>query len=342
MSAASPLGRLVLAADVGGTNLKLALARCGGGEREILGRTVYHSRDYTALAAAVTAFLNDLRFQGCGPVAAACFAVAGPVENGRARLTNLPWGVDEDAVARELGIPHVRVINDFAAAGLGIAELAESDFLTLQGGSAIERGDRVVIGAGTGLGVAWLIWDGERHRYRVHPSEGGHADFAPNDALQDELLAHLRRERGHVSAERVLSGPALAAIFDFLRQRDRIEPISALAEAMTKGDPAGAIAEFALSGGDSLAVRALDLFVSAYGAFAGNMALVALAHGGIYVAGGIAPKIAKKLEDGTFIRAFRSKGRFRALLESIPVKVVKNEQVGLLGAVAEAARLAQR
>jgi glucokinase len=331
--------RVVLAADVGGTNTKLALARCSAGKRAILSRAVYRSREYGALDLAVSAFLKR-ELEPSTAVAGACFAVAGPVENGHAHLTNLPWGVQAEVLSRELRIPHVSVINDFAAAGLGISELAEGDFLTLQAGVPVARGDRVVIGAGTGLGIGWLIWQGTR--YRVHPSEGGHADFAPADALQDELLAHLRRELGHVSAERVLSGPALARILRFLEQRDGVAPTAALVEAMANGDPAGAITDCALSERDPLAVRALDLFASAYGAFAGNMALVGLAHGGVYVAGGIAPKIAAKLVDGAFIRSFTSKGRFQKLLESIPVKVVMNDHVGLLGALAEAARVAQR
>jgi glucokinase len=334
--------RIVLAADVGGTNTKLAIGRCGATGYTILHRTVYPSRGYPTFHQAVEAFLGEAEVRPFAhALGAACFAVAGPVENGSAGLTNLSWRIDESEVAAYFGIPRVCVINDFAAAGLGIAELAPSDFLALQAGVPVPEADRVVIGAGTGLGVAWMTWDSDGDRYCVHPSEGGHGDFAPGDELQDELLRYLRRELGHVSCERVLSGPALPRILAFLHATNRGTPSRALLDAMAGQNPSRAITQFGLAGTDDLAVRALDLFVSAYGSFAGNMALLALSHGGLYVAGGIAPKIAAKLQDGTFVRAFNAKGRFVKLLETIPVKVVLNEQVGLLGAVAEAVRIAR-
>lgn len=329
---------VVLAADVGGTNTKLALAQCGGGKCLILTRSVYASGEHAAFERIVEAFLREPQVAAFAPgVAAACFAVAGPVEDGCARLTNLTWRIDERDLARHFAISRVSVINDFAAAGLGIAQLAETDLLTLQHGTPVAHADRVVIGAGTGLGVAWLTWDDGR--YRVHPSEGGHAGFAPVDEDQDQLLQRLRAELGHVSAERIVSGPGLERIFKCLQDSGYSAPGQALLDAMAKGDNAGAISEFALGKRDVVAERALDVFVSAYGAFAGNMALIGLARGGIYIAGGIAPKIAAKLQDGTFMRSFAGKGRFRTLLESFPVKVVMNAQVGLLGAIAEAARL---
>lgn len=330
---------VVLAADVGGTNSKLALALCSADACQIVKRSVYPSGEHAAFEQIVEAFLREREVAAFSTrVAAACFAVAGPVEEGCARLTNLTWRIDKRGLARHFAIPRVTVINDFAAAGLGIDQLADADLLTLQHGTPILHADRVVIGAGTGLGVAWLTW--EDGRYRVHSSEGGHADFAPIDELQDRLLQHLRGELGHVSAERIVSGPGLERIFRFLRDSGSTAPAQALLDAIAQGDDAGAISEFALSHRDALAERALELFVSAYGAFTGNIALTALARGGIYVAGGIAPKIAPKLQDGSFMRAFTSKGRFRTLLESFPVKVVMNVQVGLLGAIAEAARLA--
>jgi glucokinase len=330
---------VVLAADVGGTNTKIALAQCRAARCTIIKRNIYPSRTYARLEDVVDAFLREADVAPhASHVAAACLAVAGPVENGGARLTNLPWHIDELELARRFSFGRASVINDFAAAGHGIDQLAESDLLTLQSGTALPDADRIVIGAGTGLGVAWLVCSGER--YEVHPSEGGHADFAPVDALQDELLLYLRRQFGRVSYERVLSGSGLMRIFSFLKERGPEQPTPALLEAISHGEPARAITEFALAGRDALAGRALDVFASAYGAFAGNMALTGLAHGGIYVAGGIAPKIAAKLQDGTFMRAFTDKGRFQAMLAAIPVKVVMNDQVGLLGAVAEAARLA--
>ncbi len=329
---------VVLAADVGGTNTKLALARCASGRRAIVKRSVYPSRQFAMLEDVIDAFLREPEVAPyVSQVATACLAVAGPVENGRARLTNLPWQIDEAELGRRFRFARVSVINDFAAAGLGIDELAEADFLTLQAGTLVPGADRIVIGAGTGLGVAWLVWSGER--YVVHPSEGGHADFGPVDALQDELLVYLRGQFGRVSYERVLCGSGLTQIFSFLRERGPDAPTPALLQAMGHGDPAAALTDFALSARDALAMRTLDLFAAAYGAFAGNVALMGLAHGGIYVAGGIAPRIADKLQDTTFMGAFTAKGRFQAMLESISVKIVMNDQVGLLGAVAEAARL---
>ena len=327
---------LVLGGDIGGTNTKLGLAALDGDARPAAVKR-YASRDYRTLEHAVETFLSDAGV-AAGDVKAACFAVAGPVDHGRAALTNLPWRLEETALARHLGIGRVSLINDFSAAGRGIALLAPSDLLTLQEGKADAEGDRVVVGAGTGLGVALLDWSSTH--YVVHASEAGHTDFAPNDVVQDELLAYLRREFPHVSYERVVSGAGIGRILAFLEYSTRRARSPELATAMAHLDPARAIAESAIARRDELAVQALDLFASAYGSFAGNMALTMLAHGGVYVAGGIAPKIAAKLTDGAFIRAFRDKGRFRTLLESLPVRVVMNEHVGLLGALAEARRIA--
>ena len=265
---------LVIGADVGGTNTKIALARFEGSRAHIVKRMVYPSGRYPALEVIVDEFMSTVSAErGSGAITAACFAVAGPVENGHARLTNLPWVLDAAALARRFGFS-VRVINDFEAAGLGIDHLQPSDVITLQPGTPVERADRVVVGAGTGLGVAWLTW--EQAGYDVHPSEAGHMDFAPIDDLQDELLLYLRRELGHVSVERVVSGPGLPRIFAFLKNAGAAAPTQALLDAMERGDAAGAITEFALSGRDELAVRALDVFASAYGAFTGNMALATL------------------------------------------------------------------
>jgi glucokinase len=195
------------------------------------------------------------------------------------------------------------------------------------------------VGAGTGLGVAVLVWtDGA---YRVYPSEAGHSDFAPADAVQDALGRFLRQKFGHVSNERVVSGQGLPSILEFLCETDAAEPSAELQQALRQRDRARAISGLALSGRDPLAARALDIFASAYGGFAGNMALTTLGHGGVYIAGGIAPKIAAKLEDGGFMRAFRAKGRFQKLMETFPVKVVMNDQVGLHGALSAAGREAR-
>lgn len=332
----------ILGADVGGTTTRIALARVGrvaGARPEPLVEARYASRDHAGLRDVVGAFVARPEVRAhAGGIAAACFAVAGPVDSGRAQLTNLPWRIDEEELQRELAFRQVRVVNDFAAAGLGIELLGEDDFLTLQAGARLEGAPRVVLGAGTGLGVAML--ERVNGRYEVRASEAGHGDFAPVDALQDALLAYLRGELGRVSSERVVSGPGLPRILRFLADSGAGVPGSALKEALGHADPAEAITEFALTARDPLAEQALEVFVSAYGAFAGNMALIALARGGVFVAGGIAPKISTKLAGGGFMRAFTAKGRFRKLLETIPVQVVMNERVGLYGALAEAARAA--
>lgn len=331
---------MVIAADVGGTNTKVGFARVEAGRPVLLERHVYPSQEYPALEAIVEEFLARPALERhAAAIKAACFAVAGPVDQGRAKLTNLPWQLDEAAIARRFGLPHVRIINDFAAAGLGVSHLAPDDLLTLQTGAPEDRSQRIIVGAGTGLGVALLDWDEEG--YEVHASEAGHMDFAPTDARQDALLAHLRQAFPRVSYERVVCGAGLTRIFCFIEETEGTRPSQELKDAMSTGDPARAITDFALNGKDETAMRALDLFVTAYGAFAGNIALAMLARGGVYVAGGIAPKIAAKLEDGTFMRAFTAKGRFSRLLGSMPVHVVMNEHVGLYGALAEAARLAR-
>jgi glucokinase len=330
---------IVIAADVGGTNTKLGLARYDGTHVTILARRVYPSRQYASLEAAIDAFLSEGEAGiSASDLSGACFAVAGPVEGGRARLTNLPWTISEEAIEQHLRLGAVRVINDFAAAGVGISELAPTDLLSLQAGTPIEQAPRVILGAGTGLGVAMLLFrDGF---YRVQPSEAGHGSFAPGDAMQDGLLIYLRERLGHVSYERVVSGQGPPAILKFLADTQRCTPSRELTDAMAKGDAARAVTQFALENRDPAAVQALDLFAAAYGAFAGNMALTVIAHGGVFIAGGIAPKIATKLQDGTFMRAFHAKGRFQKLLETMPVNVVMNEQVGLYGALLEAGRAA--
>jgi glucokinase len=331
----------LLVADVGGTKTAIALATAGPAPA-IIELSVYPSQDFASLETVVAEFLArpEVARHG-GEVGAACFSVAGPVADNASSLTNLGWKVDGAALASSFSLRAVEVINDFAAAGQGIESLPDADLTTLQAGAPVERGNRLIIGAGTGLGVGLLTWrDGG---YAVHASEAGHADFAPVDELQDRLLVHLRRAFGRVSYERVVSGPGLMRIFSFLQETGAGMPSKPLQDASRKNaDTAEVIAEFALAKLDPLAVRALDLFVSVYGAFAGNMALATLARGGVYIAGGIAPKIAPKLKNGVFMRAFTSKGRFSGLLESVPVRVVNNPRVGLLGALRVAGRLARQ
>jgi len=332
-------GRYLLAADVGGTRTTVALAVEGRPWPGIATQAVYESQHFEGLKAIIEDFLArpDVMPRRKG-LRAACFSVAGPVAMNSVTLTNLGWKVRGDALAAELGVPEVKLLNDFAAAGLGIPRLTPAELEALQDGYPVARGTRLIIGAGTGLGTGFLTAQGDG--YVAHASEAGHADFAPVDELQDRLLVYLRRTFGRVSYERVVSGPGLMRIFSFLQESGAGIPSKQLQEAArSNADTAGVIGEFGLAKFDPLAVRALDVFVCAYGAFAGNMALATMARGGVYLAGGIAPKLAGKLKDGVFMRAFTGKGRFADLLSTIPVHIIMNPRVGLLGAATEAQRM---
>lgn len=333
----SALCKTVLAGDIGGTKTLLQLAEiCGDGRRVLLEKR-FSSAAYVSLNSIVREFLT-----GLPPIAiqGACFGVAGPVEAGQANITNLPWQIAASSIADEFGISQVRLINDFQAVAYGVDALSGDDFCTLQAGEAFSTGVRAVIGAGTGLGEGYMVWQSGLDQYQAMPSEGSHADFAPADAIQARLLDFLAASYGHVSYERVVSGPGLVNIYTFLRDGEKMATESpALRDAMLEEDPAAAISRFALEGPDALASQALEMFVSVYGAEAGNLALKVLARGGVYLAGGIAPKILPKLREGSFLRAFAAKGRFAELMATIPVHVILNPKVGLLGAVLVASRL---
>lgn len=326
----------VLAADVGGTKTAVVLARAGRSWPGIVEDRVYASQDYPAFADVIREFLALPKVRRC-TLATACICVAGPVDGHRAATTNLPWKIDAGRLARRFGIGQVQLVNDFAAAAVGVERLGATDLQRLQAGQPVEHGARAIIGAGTGLGVALMSWDGKS--YVAHASEAGHVDFAPVDELQDGLLRYLRREYGRVSYERLLSGSGLANIFRYLAQGT--PPSRAMLRALElEKDDAAVVSRFGLERRDAAAVQALDVFAAIYGAFAGNIALTALARGGVYIAGGIAPKIAAKLKDGTLVRAFKDKGRFSDLLSAIPLHVVMNARVGLYGALELARRLA--
>jgi glucokinase len=312
----------LLAGDIGGTKTLLQVNTISG-----MFSKSYPSAVYAGLAEILDEFLREA---GVREMSGACFALAGPVNGRKVKLTNLPWEVDADALSARFAISRVMLINDFEAVGHGIAALQPNDLLTLQAGELVQHGVRVVAGAGTGMGVAWLSWTGGA--YAVYPSEGGHIDFAPADAMQYGLLCYLQRRYGHVSYERVVSGPGLLAIYDYLRDSGRAAPSSRLIEAMDTGDASAAITQFAQLEDEPIASLTVDLFVSVYGAFVGNLALLALPRGGIYVAGGIAAKISQAMQRGGFRRAFLDKGRYSALLETLPLHIVTNPDVGLLGA----------
>lgn len=324
----------VLAGDVGGTRTRLAVAEVTGDGVEFLVRRDYESDGYDGLAPVVREFLGEL---DAAP-GRASFGLACPIVDGRCRFPNLDWEVEADALAGEIGIERTGILNDFNAVAHALDRLGPDDLETLQAGSPRPDGPVAVLGAGTGLGHAYVTR--EEGRVRVHSSEGGHVDLAARSPLEDRLVAYLRRRHGRASYERALSGPGLVEIYRFLVESgwaaERPDTRSALEEA---GDDAPAVVSArALEGVDELCVRALDLFASIYGAQAGNLALLVQARGGVYVAGGIAPRILEKLVDGTFMRAFRAKGRFADFTEEIPVRVVVNEDAGLIGAAAAAAR----
>jgi glucokinase len=316
----------VLAGDVGGTKTLLALVESEGGGVRVLNERRYESAAHPGLAPIVSEFVAATG----ASVAAACFGVPGAVAGGACRTPNLPWVLGEREIAAATGIAQVRLVNDFAAAALGVLALGPRALATLQPGAPDERGVKTVIGAGTGLGVALLVWGGER--WVVVPTEGGHADFAPQGEEQRALQRHVEAEVGfRISVERVLSGPGLARIYDFVVASGTPASPAVVAE-MENEDRGAVVGRHGLAGDDAACGRALDLFVALYGAEAGNVALRSLPTGGVYVAGGIGPRIRERLEDGAFIRAFRAKGRQSALMETFPVHLVLEPRVGLLGA----------
>lgn len=318
---------MVLAGDIGGTNSRLALfeARAEGPLVPVAERT-YPSRDHDGLGPIVTLFRREFP----QPIEAASFGVAGPVAAGWSRTTNLPWEIEARALGAGLSIEACFLLNDLEATAWGVTALGAEDTVVLQEGTPDETGNSAIIAAGTGLGEAGLF----RASGRLLPfaTEGGHADFGPRDDLEDDLLRFLRERHGRVSWERVVSGPGLVAIYEFLRDRGEHEESPETAEAMRRGDPGAAIS----AGRDALSREALDRFVSLYGAEAGNLALKMLARGGVFVAGGIAPRVLERLRSGIFMNAFLDKGRMRPVLEAMPVRVVTNDRVGLLGAARHA------
>ncbi len=275
-------------------------------------------------------------FLGAEKVTSACFGVPGPVRNGRLRLTNLPWTLDSRELATGLGIQHVFLINDLEANGYGIAELTAEQIYTLSEGDASQIGNRALIAAGTGLGEGFLAWNGRMHV--PYPSEGGHVDYAPRNEDEIELLRFLKqRYNGRISFERVVSGMGMTGIYEFLREVKGLEEPVWLAEKITEAhDPNSVITEMGLAAKSELCAKTLDMFASAYGAEAGNLALKVLSVGGLYVGGGIAPRILEKLKDGTFLKAFTDKGRLSQLLINMPVRVILESRAALMGAAAYA------
>lgn len=351
---------MILAGDIGGTKTNLALYEWGSERAEPVRFETFHSADYKSLEEILEEFLtppkpptplDELDAEIAGKdeekepeappepiaVSAACFGIAGPVVDNHSQTTNLPWVVDGPAIAKKFGIPRVQLLNDLEATAYGVLLLRPDEVEVLNPGTLPKKRQALaLIAAGTGLGEAILFWDGKS--YRPMPSEGGHTDFAPTNDYEIELLRYLRSQYLHVSYERLLSGPGLHAIYEYVRDTKKNEP-TWLAEKIKAGNPAAEIAEAGLNGQAEIATQALDLFASIYGAEAGNLALKSLSLDGVYVAGGMAPKLIKKLQDGTFMKSFTNKGRYKRLLSHMPVKVVMNQQTALLGAASVAGAL---
>ncbi|MCP3985127.1 MAG: glucokinase [bacterium] len=324
---------MILAGDIGGTKTVLALFDTHEGSLERREMAIFPSQEHPTFEEVVEAFRSEYPTE----ITAACFGVAGAIIDGCAQTTNLPWKLDEQALGLALGGCRVKLLNDLEAAGLGMLELPEASLHSLQQGR-VRRGNAAVIAAGTGLGEAMLFFDGEKHTPTA--SEGGHADFAPRTERDVALLHHLRAKLGgRVSVERVISGPGIASIHDFLIEfRDTSAP-EWLCAARAAGDASAAIADAALAKRDPVCVETLELFASLYGAEAGNHALRCMAIGGVYIGGGVAPKILPFLSSGAFMQAFLDKGRFSNLMSEIPIAIALDPLTPLLGAARMASRL---
>ena len=328
---------MILAGDVGGTKVHLALYDFQEGKLQHIREEKFPAHLFDGLETVVREFLaadNDGN-KLAKTVYAACFGVPGPVRDGRLKLTNLPWTLDSRELSKALGIEHILLINDLEANGYGIPELSPDQICILHEGDPSAVGHRGLVSAGTGLGEAMLIWNGKTHL--PIPSEGGHSDFGPRNELEIDLLRYLLREiGGHISWERVVSGIGLKNIYSFLRDDKGMEEPQWLKDRMLAEDSNAVIGELGESGASELCVKTLDIFASAYGAEAGNMALKVLANGGMYLGGGIAPKILAKMQDGAFIKAFLDKGRLSPMLDHMPVRVILESRCALIGAAAYA------
>jgi len=327
---------MILAGDIGGTKSNLALMEKKGDRLRVVFLHRYPSHEYTRFGDIIEDFLGRgrdfLSASVPGRIQAAGFGVAGPVLDRGVHFTNLAWGIDADALERQLGTRHIVLLNDLEATGYSLACLAPEDLCTLNEGLLAPQGAQALIAAGTGLGEAILRWTG--NRYVVVPSEGGHADFAPRTEKEIELLRYLKTMYRFVSFELIVSGRGFLTLHEFLNNSVRHPSFDE-----PGADPAPEITRLGLEGSCPVCGETLDLFVTLYGAEAGNLALKALARGGVFVAGGIAPKILPKMQNGKFFSAFCEKEKFQELLSRIPIHIVLNEEAPLLGAAAEAAAL---
>ncbi|HEX4155755.1 MAG TPA: glucokinase [Acidobacteriaceae bacterium] len=332
---------MILAGDVGGTKVHLALYNFDEGRLAPVRDEKFPAGDFACLDDVIKSFLapdetggkDDVREQ----IVACCFGCPGPVRDGRLKLTNLPWTLDARDLQKSLGIEHIFLINDLEANGYGIPELAPEKVFTLHAGDPSSIGHRGLIAAGTGLGECLLIYDAKTGRHIPIASEGGHCDFAPRNDREIALLQYLRKKlNGRVSYERVIAGIGIRSVYEFLRDDQKLEEPQWLRDRIAGEDPNAVISQCAEDGSSPLCLETMKIVSAVYGSETGNIALKVLATGGMYVGGGIAPKMLKLLESGGFIEAFLDKGRLSPLLQTIPVRVILDDTCALLGAAAYA------
>jgi glucokinase len=317
---------MILAGEIGATRTRLAAFETKGNKLERVVERIYASQEHSGLSQIIAGFIKT---EGI-PVQSACFGVAGPVKGGRSKISNLPWVIDSRELAQQLRLNSIGLLNDLEAYAYGIDALESNDFITLSEGSEEAEGNRAVISARTGLGMAGLFWDGFRH----HPfaCEGGHTDFAPRNDLEMKLLAYLQKKYGHISCERILSGPGIKNIYDFLRDSKKADEPKWLKEQMSAAqDPPALISQLALESKSAICEQTLSMFVSIYGAETGNCALNFMSTGGVFIGGSIAAKIVPKMRDPIFMQSFLDKGRMEPLLREMPVKIVLNDDSGIIG-----------
>jgi len=317
---------MILAADIGGTKVNLALFRQENNHLERVDSAKFESRKYSGLEDILDEFCQKKHPK----LERAGFGIAGPVIDGKCEVTNLPWVVDVESLKKRLGLESVWLINDLAAMACAVPFLPEAELHVLQGGKPEEGGRIAVLAAGTGLGEAFLLPD-QSGRYLILDSEGGHCDFSPRTKLEIELLQFLTEKFGRTSIERVLSGPGLHNIYQFLLQCHSFEEPSWLTQELQENDPGVVITKNGLENKSPACLKALEMFVSLYGAIAGNLALQLLTRGGLYIGGGIAPNILPLIKSGLFMESFHSKGRFTPFMREVPVKVIMNDKASLIG-----------
>ena len=317
---------IVLAGDIGGTSARMAYFNIQDDRIVSVSPRVFPSAQFSGLVDLVEEFVSSRDEKAD----AACFSIAGAVRREHVFTPNLGWAVDAGEISRRFSIRDVHVINDLEANAYGIATLEQSDFAVLNRGLEDAAGNQAVVSAGTGLGEAGLYWDGSR--YHPFATEGGHSDFAPRNRLEVDLFLYLLERFGRVSCERIVSGPGIYNIYQFLRDTGRGTESKEVAEEMKLGNRPAVISRFALAGACALCAQTLEIFISLYGAEAGNCALKVMATGGVFIGGGIAPKIIEKLKGPLFMETFAAKGRLRSLMESMPVRVILNDMTALRGA----------